>query len=133
MFILKFKFPNTCFIFNVISTPEYDKYIKSEVILPREGGQFQSANIIRRATKSDGTSVGSYNDNPIIYTRIYEVIFNDGSTQEYATNCISLSNYDQVDENGYKTILLDSIQQHWKNDTAVGSSDGYTKDKRRRK
>ena len=89
--------------------PNYDKYINSEVILPREGERFQSAKVIRRATKSDGTSMGLYNSNPILDTRIYEVMFNDGSTQEYAANRIALSMYDQVDENGYRTRLLDSI------------------------
>ena len=115
------------------SFPDYDKYINSEVILPREGERFQSAKVMRRATKPDGTSLGVYNSNPILDTRIYEVMFNDGTTQEYAANRIALSMYDQVDESGYRTRLLDSIQRHRKDNTAVGSSDGYTKDNRGRK
>ena len=102
---------------------EYDKYINSEVVLPREGERFQSAKIICWATKSDRTSMGSYNSNPILDTKIYEVMFNNVSTQEYAANRKALSMYDQDDDNRYMTRLLDSIQRHWKNNVAVGSSD----------
>ena len=61
--------------------PEYDKYMNAEVILPRDGERFQSARVVRRATEPDGSAIGTSNNNPILDTRIYEVMFNDGSTQ----------------------------------------------------
>ena len=36
---------------------EYDKYINAEVILPRDGERFQSANVVRRATEPDGSAI----------------------------------------------------------------------------
>ena len=113
--------------------PEYDKYLNAEVILPRDGERFQSATVIRRATRSDGRSIGGYNSNPILDTRIYEVMFNDGSVQEYAANRIALSMYDHIDEAGHRTRLLDSIGRHRSDGTAVDMSNGYTKDSRGRK
>jgi len=87
--------------------PEYDKYINAEVILPRDGERFQSARVVRRSTNADGSSIGTSNNNPILDTRIYEVMFNDGSTQEYAANRIALTMYDHINEEGYRTRLLD--------------------------
>ena len=113
--------------------PEYDKYMNAEVILPRDGERFQSARVVRRATEPDGSAIGTSNNNPILDTRIYEVMFNDGSTQEYAANRIALSMYDHVNEEGYRTRLLDSIERHRSDENAVRAPDGYTKDSRGRK
>ena len=76
--------------------PEYDKYINSEVIFPRDGEHFQSERVVRRATEYDGSAIGTLNNNPILDTMMYEVMFNDGSIQEYAANRIALSMYDHV-------------------------------------
>ena len=113
--------------------PEYDKYINAEVILPRDGERFQSARVVRRSTNADGSSIGTSNNNPIIDTRIYEVMFNDGSTQEYAANRIALTMYDHTNEEGYRTRLLDSIERHRSDESAIKAADGYTKDSRGRK
>ena len=66
--------------------PEYDTYINSEVVPPKGGDCFKSTKVVRQATKSDGSAIFLFNNNPILDTRIYEVVFNYGSIQEYATN-----------------------------------------------
>ena len=60
--------------------PEYDKNINSEVIIPKDGKCFQSEKLIRQATKSDGSAIGSFNNDLILDTMIYEVMFNNSST-----------------------------------------------------
>ena len=89
--------------------------------------------MIRRVSKPNGSAIGTHNDNPILDTRIYEVMFNDGSTQEYAANRIALSMYDHVNDEGCRTWLLDSIERHRSDKSAVKASDGYTKDSRGKK
>ena len=113
--------------------PEYDRYINAEVILPRDGERFQSAKVVRRTTEPDGSAIGTSNNNPVLDTRIYEVMFNDRSTQEYAANRIALSMYEHVNEEGYRTRLLDSIERHRSDENAVRATDGYTKDSRGRR
>ena len=92
-----------CNIPNADDFPEYDKYFNSEIILPRDGEHFQSTRVVCRATESDGLTIGIFNKNPNLDTIIYEVMFNDGSTQEYAVNRIALSIYDHVNEDSYRT------------------------------
>ena len=60
-------------------------------------------------------------------------MFNDGSTQEYDANRIALSMYNHVNEEGYRTRLLDSIESHRSDESAVRAPDGYTKDSKGRK
>ena len=54
-------------------------------------------------------------------------MFNDGYTQEYAANRIALSMYDHVNEEGYRTRLLDSIEKRRSDENVVTASDGYTR------
>ena len=110
--------------------PEYDTYINSEVIPPKGGDCFQSTKVVRQATKSDGSAICLFNNNPILYTMIYEIVFNYGSIQEYATNQISLSMYDHINEDGYMTRLINSIERHRSDDSTIKTPDGYFKDSR---
>jgi len=54
----------------------YDEYINSEVLLvPSEGEHMQVARILKRNTNDNGTLIGNANKNPILDTRVYDVIF----------------------------------------------------------
>ena len=57
--------------------PAYDKLIHSEITLPQDN-KLRNAKILRRTIDSTGCIVGSYNDNPILNTLIYDVEFPDG-------------------------------------------------------
>ena len=56
----------------------------------------------------------TYNKNPILDTRVYDVMFPDGAVCQYAANIIAENMYSQVDSNGQHTLLLKEITDHRK-------------------
>ena len=48
-----------------------------------------------------GVFKGQYNENPILDTRVYEVMFPNGVMQEYSANVIAENMWAQVEEDGY--------------------------------
>jgi hypothetical protein len=69
---------------------------------------------------------GSYADNPILNSIIYEVEFPDGQMKEYAANTIAENMLTQVDSDGYSTTLMQGIIEYRKDDaTAVPKSDKW--------
>ena len=70
-------------------TPEAgDEYVGAQVALPR-GPTLSSGRVSRRKRNDDGTIRGTRNDNPILDTRVYEVVFPDGEVTEYGANVIA--------------------------------------------
>jgi hypothetical protein len=86
----------------------FDKYISVEVCLPKDG-QEVIAKVIARKRDHDGNPIGRSNANPILDTRLYQVIFPDGETAEYSANIITECLYSQVDDEGNQFLLLDEI------------------------
>ena len=60
-------------------------------------------------------------------------MFPDGSTQQYAVNIIAENLYSQVDEDGYRYQLLDSIIDHKTDRKAIKYKDGWFTSKNGRK
>ena len=85
----------------------------------------RNAKVIGRAKDSDGAIIGSYDDNPFLNTLVYNVQFPDGEVKEYAANVIAENMYSQVDTDGYRYQLLDSIVDHRKNGRALDQEDMY--------
>jgi hypothetical protein len=56
--------------------------------------------------------VGVANRNPILDTQLYEVLFDNGSTQEYMANTIFENLYSQVDPEENEYLLLEEITNH---------------------
>ena len=52
------------------------------------------------AKDEKGIELGTYNPEPVLDTRIYEVIFPDGAVEQYAASLIAENLIDQVDEEG---------------------------------
>jgi len=75
----------------------YDQYISAEVMVPK-GDILVSARVIGRKTDRDGNPIGVGQLNPLLDTRVYEVQFPDGHTEEFAANTIAENIYSQVDE-----------------------------------
>ena len=91
---------------------DYESFINTEVLLPQNGEHMQAARVIRIAQDSDGREKGRYDPNPILNTRIYEVMFPDGAVEQYAANILAENLIGQVDEDGHRYRLLDSIEDH---------------------
>ena len=72
-------------------TPEYgDVYLNAEVLFSL-GGEMQRGIVRKRKRDVDGNPMGRENQNPILDTRLYEVEFPDGRTEELAANAIALA------------------------------------------
>ena len=65
-----------------------------------------SAKMVIWVKDKDGKLKGTYKNNPILDTRVYDVMFPYGAVCQYAENIIAENMYSQVDSNGYHTILL---------------------------
>lgn len=85
-----------------------DNYISAHVLLPK-GDSFAKGQVIARKRDANGSLKGKSNKNPILDTRVYEVQFVDGHTEEYAANVIAESVFAQVDDEGHQHLLLDEI------------------------
>ena len=112
---------------------DLDLYLNAEVLLPQDGEYLRAARVIGRATGEDGVPIGTYDSNPILNTRIYDVMFPDGSIQQYSANVIAENLFSQVDEEGYRYMLLDEIVDYRKDDDAVHKDDAFVEDEHGRK
>ena len=113
--------------------PLYDKLIHAEINLP-QGDRVRRAKVIGRTVDSDGRTIGTYNDNPIINTLVYDVEFPDGEVKEYAANTIAENLFEQVDSEGFTLSVFDGIIDYAKDEDAIDKKDFYlvTKSGRRR-
>ena len=102
----------------------FDKYLGTETLLS-SGDPMLRAVVKTRKRDADGSLIGKANANPLLDTRLYEVEFPDGDIREYAANVIAESIYSQVDDEGRHHLLLESLVDHYKDDTDVPMDDGY--------
>ena len=102
----------------------FDKYLGAETRLP-SGDSMLRAIVKARKRDFNGNPIGKANSNPLLDTRLYDVEFPDGEIKEYAANVIAESIYSQVDDEGRHHLLLDSLVDHIKDDTAIPLDDGY--------
>ena len=119
-------------LFETDDIPDLDRYLTAEVLLPQNGSHMQAARVVSRAKDDDGKIIGKYNVNPILDTRVYDVMFPDGAIQQYSANIIAENLYSQVDEEGHRYQLLEGIIMHRKHSQAVSKEDAYDKSGKRR-
>ena len=112
---------------------DFDEYINSELFLAKEGERMIAAIMVQGCLGPDGKVVGSFNHNKMLDSRIYYIMFMDGTVQQLAANRIPISMYEHVDSDGFTTKILDQVQRHWKIDEAIEKSDGYVKDSKGRR
>ena len=102
----------------IYEQPFYDAIIHAEVLLP-QGEMMKSAKVKGRSKDSDGNIVGTYDNNPLLNSMLYDVEFPDGAVKQYAANTITQNMYEQVDGEGYSTSKVDSIVDYDKDKDAV--------------
>ena len=66
----------------------------------------------RQLLGPDGTTIGTYNDDTILNSIVYEVEFPDGQSKEYTSNVIDNNMISQVDSDGFITTFVGSIIDH---------------------
>ena len=62
--------------------------------------------VIHRVVDEHGNIIGTYNDNPILNSHLYEVEFPDGEVKELAANVLAENFMLQVDFNGHHSQFL---------------------------
>jgi hypothetical protein len=98
--------------------PNYDKIIGCEVQM-QNGDEMCLGKVTQRAIGPDGRSAGSYDDNPILNSIVYEVEFPDGISKEYAANVIADNMISQVDHDGISTTLMQGIVDYRRDDSVA--------------
>ena len=104
----------------------YDNLIGQELSLPA-GGMLARAKIINRKRDQDGNLVGKRSNNHLANTAVYEVEFTSGEIREYMANTLVEAMMADCDEEGKKHLLLESILDHRKDNTALSKSEGTYK------
>ena len=103
---------------------QYDKLVNAEVLLPHRD-KVSHATVIGRTKDSDGNEKGRTDDNPMLNTAVYDVLFPDGAIKQYSANIIAENMWAQVDAEGNQYLVLDAITGHRRHDNAVDKSDQY--------
>jgi hypothetical protein len=104
-------------------TPEaHDNYVGVDLLFPK-GRTMTRGRVTARKRDATGNPKGRANDNPILDTREYTVEFDDGDVSELTANLIAESMYAQCDPDGNQYVLLDSLIDYRRLDTALKLSD----------
>ena len=96
-------------------------------MLPK-GDWFSRVKVNIRKHNSYGNLLGARHSNPFLDTHVYEVKFQDGATNEYATNITVENLYSNTDPEGNKFMILKDIIIHRSTDKAVPLSGAYEGD-----
>ena len=92
-------------LIDVNEVEDYDLYIDAEVMLPRDGKHLEAARVIGQARDKIGKGYGYLESkSQVLNTKIYNVMFSDGTVTQYATNIIAENIYSQIDEDGHRYI-----------------------------
>jgi len=74
---------------------------------------------------ANGIPIGVANDNPILDTRVYEGEYMDGRKASLAANAIATNTFAQIDDDGNRFVLLDSIVDHRTDGTELQHDDAF--------
>ncbi len=69
--------------------------------------------------------IGTFHENPLLNTLLYECEFNDGTTKEYAANTIASNIFMESDADGFSSSLLYHIVDHKHSGEATIMADKY--------
>jgi len=109
----------------VFEKPITDHWINAELSLP-QGEEMKAAKVIGRSKDKHGKVTGTYDDNPLVNTMVYDVEFPDGAIREYAANVIAENMYAQVDTDGFSHAILNEITDFDRDENeAVHMNDKY--------
>ncbi len=101
-----------------------DTLIHAEVLLPHEDSQ-AIARVVCRAVDDEGQMIGTFNENPLLNTLLYECEFNNGTTKESAANTIASNIFMESDADGFSSSLLYHIVDHKCSGEAIRMAEKY--------
>ena len=109
-----------------------DLLLNAELHLP-SGESEQLGRVVRRAVDENGKLIGSFDNNPMLNTLIYEVEFPDGSLKQYSANIIAENILQQVDSAGHHSHTLEAILDARKGKNALGKENSFVIDRNGRR
>ena len=105
--------------------PDLDRMIGAEVVLPKDGTNRQTGKVIGRVLDENGKPIGDYNKDPLLDTRVYEVMFPDGEVNQYSSNLVAEAIWAECDADGRRYQILDDIINHEKLPDALEPNEAY--------
>ena len=81
--------------------------------------------VICRTIDSNGNIIGTFDENPVLKSLVYDVEFPDGYVKHYAANVITENLLSQFDSSGFYTQSLDNIVLQRKLGNYVSMKDAY--------
>jgi hypothetical protein len=104
--------PNESEVIDTSYDPDVmDTYITAQVLLPC-GDNMTVGKVIKRSVDDNVIPKGKAHSNPNLDSREYLVEFGDDEVLEYSANVIAENLYAQVDSEGKRFLLMDSIIDH---------------------
>ena len=107
----------------------FDQYIGAEFMV-NSNGDSVPAKVVKRARDNDGKPIGTKHSNPLLDSREYECVLDDGTLYRYTTNVIAENIFAQCDDEGRRHAILSEITDHKRDVTAVHITKGYVTNKR---
>ena len=102
-----------------------DTYVNMELALARGDDGPQFARVTKRLRDAHGRPIGTANDNPILDTRLFEVEYLDGHKASLSANTIAENLFSQIDDEGNRFVLMESINDHRTNGNQIAKADSY--------
>ena len=102
----------------------YDQYIGAEFLV-NDNGDTVAAKVTKRARDNEGKPIGKRNANPLLDTREYDCVFDDGKVYRYNANVIAENIFAQCDDEGRRHAVLKEITDHKRDNTAVDIAKGF--------
>ena len=102
-----------------------DSLLGAEVTLPTSDGYVSGKVKRRKVDPSTNLLQGTYNANPILDSRVYEVEMPDGTYNDYSANVLIENIMASVDDNGQSSMILDDIIGHRFNPNCISKTDGW--------
>jgi len=106
--------------------PNAPSYVGMEVGLRRGSeGELHRVKVKRRAIGQDAQPIGNASTNPMTDSRLYEVEYEDGSSEVLAANLLAENILEQVDEWGHKHRMMEEIGGHRKGTDALSQEQAF--------
>ena len=90
-------------------------------------GKMTTAKVTKRARDNEGKPVGKRHDKPLLDSREYECLLEDGTWYRYNANVIAENIFAQCDHKGRMHAVLQEITDHKKDRRAIHISNGHKK------
>ena len=109
-----------------VDSAAFDNFLGIEVKIPADDGE---STVIGKVTKRkrdhDNRLLGTYNENPVLNTALYQVETLDWNIHEYTANRIAEHLWHQVDDDGWDYNTIYEVIGHRREEDAISKEEGF--------